>query len=225
MFSVLPLSTPQKLIPEPSIITSNKMLSVLKRKASATISSPGPSASTHPTTTATNAILYPLPYGYVALTPREMITKIVEMTNSANPGVVLGNDVLCNFLPNHPSPQIVGTKRKADDDDDEEYNMLTEVEADIPHAASVGQKWKGGTNKDLFQTTMMSWTANNMANPFPDDAMVIHISNFLVKNGAMANVEIASEKVRNIHFALPYSTLLTRHRPNPNMSSLLSPGE
>jgi len=154
-----------------------------------------------------------------------MITKIVEMTNSANPGVMLGNDVLCNFLPNHPSPQIVGTKRKADDDDDEEYNMLTEVEADIPHAASVGQKWKGGTNKDLFQTTMMSWTANNMANPFPDDAMVIHISNFLVKNGAMANVEIASEKVRNIHFALPYSTLLTRHRPNPNMSSLLSPGE
>jgi hypothetical protein len=178
------------------------MLSLLKRKASATISSPGPSASTHPTTTATHAILYPLPYGYVALTPREMIAKIVEMTNSANPGVVLGNDVLCNFLPNHPSQQIVGTKRKADDDD--EY---TEVEeADIPHAASVGQKWKGGTNKDLFQTTMMSWTANNMANPFPDDAMVIHISNFLVKNGAMANVEIASEKVRSIHFvALPYS--------------------
>jgi hypothetical protein len=93
---------------------------------------------------------------------------------------------------------MVGTKRKADDDDE----MLTEVEADIPHAASVEQKWKGGTNRDLFHTTMMSWTANNMANPFPDDAMVIHISNFLVTNGAMANVEIASEKVRNIHFDL-----------------------
>lgn len=134
-----------------------------------------------------------------------MIAKIVEMTNNTNPDVVMGNEVLCNFLPNHPhpSPQIVGTKRKADDDDDEEYNMLTEVVADIPHVASVGQKWKG---KDLFQTTMMNWTANNMANPFPDDAMVIHISNFLVKNGAMANVEIASEKVRSIHFvALPYS--------------------
>jgi hypothetical protein len=124
-----------------------------------------------------------------------MIAKIVEMTNKTNPGVVSGNEVLCNFLPNHPHPSpIVGTKRKADDDDE----MLTEVEADIPHAASVEQKWKGGTNKDLFQTIMMSWTANNMANPFPDDAMVIHISNFLVQNGAMSSVEIASEKVRNI---------------------------
>ena len=176
------------------------MLSVLKRKASATISLPCPTPNTHPTTTATNAILYPLPSGYVALTPQQMIAKIVEMTNNTNPDVVMGNEVLCNFLPNHPqpSPQMVGTKRKADDDDE----MLTEVEADIPHAASVEQKWKGGTNRDLFHTTMMSWTANNMANPFPDDAMVIHISNFLVTNGAMANVEIASEKVRNIHFDL-----------------------
>lgn len=150
------------------------MLSVLKRKASATISPPGPTASTHPTTT---TILYPLPYGYVALTPQQMIAKIVEMTNNTNPGGVLGNDVLCNILPNHPSPQISGTKRKADNDDDDEY---TEVEAGASkpsHAASEG-------NKDLFQTTMMIWTANNMSNPYPDDTMVIHISNFLVKNGA-----------------------------------------
>lgn len=134
-----------------------------------------------------------------------MIAKIVEMTNNTNPGVVLGNDVLCNFLLNHPSPQISGTKRKADDDNDDDEYIEVETGACKPsHAASVGQKGTRGNN-NLFHNTMMSWTANNMANPFPDDTMVIHISNFLVKNGAMATVEIASEKVRS--FCVLYRTL------------------